>query len=58
MKLFVDECLDRYVVAGLRHRGHDVTWAREGHRGEDDDVLLAMATADGRIVVTEDREES
>ena len=56
MKFFVDECLDRHVVAGLRNRGHDVTWAKEGHRGEDDEVLLAQATADGRIVVTEHRD--
>ena len=56
MRFFVDECLDRHVVQGLRSRGHDVVWVREGMRGEDDDVLLAQATADDRVMVTEDRD--
>lgn len=56
MLFFVDECLNRHVVAGLHARGHDVTWAKDGPRGEDDEVLLAKATVEGRIVVTEDQD--
>ncbi len=44
------------MVRRLRLLGHDVVWVREDLRGLPDDQLLAIATDDGRIVLTEDRD--
>jgi predicted nuclease of predicted toxin-antitoxin system len=51
----VDECLPKVLVSELRNRGHDVVWVREAHPGIDDGTVLAIATSEGRIVLTEDR---
>jgi hypothetical protein len=52
----VDECLPRSLVFELRGRGHDVVWVSEAHPSIDDERVLAIATSEGRIVVTEDRD--
>jgi predicted nuclease of predicted toxin-antitoxin system len=56
VRLLVDENISRMLVQLLRQQGHDVVWVREDHRGLPDDQLLAIATASGRIVLTEDRD--
>jgi predicted nuclease of predicted toxin-antitoxin system len=56
VRLLVDENISRMLVQLLRQQGHDVVWVREEHRGLPDDQLLAIATANGRIVLTEDRD--
>jgi predicted nuclease of predicted toxin-antitoxin system len=56
MLFMVDECLPRDFAAALSAAGHDVTWARLVCPGADDDVVLAKATAEGRILLTEDRD--
>lgn len=56
MRLFVDENISGRLVQLLRAQGHDVVWVRETLRGTPDDQLLALATADDRIVLTEDRD--
>jgi predicted nuclease of predicted toxin-antitoxin system len=43
-------------VGLLREQGHDVVWVRETLRGFPDDQLLALASDDDRIVLTEDRD--
>lgn len=56
MLLLVDECFPKSLVRALARRGHDVTWATLVCRSAIDEVVLAKATAEGRIVITEDRD--
>ena len=56
MLILVDECLPLRFVTELRKRQHDVVWARERYQGYRDEQILALATAEGRIVLTEDRD--
>jgi predicted nuclease of predicted toxin-antitoxin system len=49
-----DECLPLPIVAMLRGRGEDVRYAAESDHRSDDEALLAIAQAEGRIIVTED----
>src|SRR5262249_22724835 len=44
------------VIEGLRQRGHDVLSVKESMRSEPDDVILARAQAEQRIVVTHDKD--
>ena len=55
MLFLVDECVLRALVIEMRGRGHDVVSVRESYPGFDDEQILALATAQGRIVLTEDR---
>lgn len=56
MKLHVNENIEAEVVEYLRSSGHDVVWASEiAPRAADEDVLSA-AEADGRVVVTGDKD--
>lgn len=56
MKLKLDENLPSRAINVLRALGHDVeTAVEEGLAGEDDPVLLAAATSEGRLLVTMDR---
>ena len=54
MRFFADECCPRAVVSALRKAGHDVRYAAETDASVSDRNLLQMATAEQRIVVTED----
>jgi len=56
MKLLVDECCDAGLVNALRDDGHDVLYAVESLRGEPDDMLLARALSERRILLTEDKD--
>jgi predicted nuclease of predicted toxin-antitoxin system len=56
MRFLLDENIARSVVLGLRQAGHDVLWARESMRGLADDLLLARAKTDDRVVVTFDKD--
>jgi hypothetical protein len=54
---FADVHVRRAIVRGLRRRGMDVVTAQE--RGLDqasDEVLLATATAEGRLMLTNDED--
>jgi predicted nuclease of predicted toxin-antitoxin system len=53
---FADECVARLIVDGLRARQLDVAWAIDICQGDSDDRALALATAAGRIVITDDRD--
>ena len=39
-----------------RQNGLDLAWIRETAQGADDDTVLAMALADGRVLVTFDKD--
>ena len=56
MRFLVDECLSRSLVITLRQRGHDVRFIRDEARGTDDAKVLALATADNGLLITEDRD--
>ena len=56
MRFLVNENVTATVIAGLRQQGHDVLSAKESMRSEDDDVILARAQAEQRIVVTHDKD--
>jgi len=54
--VYLDECIDRLVVEGLRQRRFDVLTAIEVGRGEDpDDAQLAYATSVGRVLLSYNR---
>ena len=55
IKFYFDEQVPEAVCKSLRRRGVDVVTAQEaGRRGLPDDVQLAFALHDGRVMVTLD----
>lgn len=55
MKLLVDQNLARRVATLLRDAGHDAVHVSErGMASADDEEILALATAEGRVVLSED----
>lgn len=53
MRFLADACVPRQVVDRLHADGHDVIRAAAG---VDDDVILAAAFEQQRVVITEDRD--
>jgi hypothetical protein len=52
---YADENVKAAIVAGLRLRGMDLVTAQErGQRQTDDEQLLVTATAEGRLLLTND----
>lgn len=56
MKLFADENMARAVVLRLRELGHDVLYASEIQPGAADSDWLNRAEAEGRIILTADKD--
>jgi predicted nuclease of predicted toxin-antitoxin system len=56
MRLLADENFPKPVVEALRAEGHDVLWARTDHAGAREVVLLDLAEAEARIVLTLDKD--
>ena len=56
MKLYADEGIDRQIVNALRSAGFDVAYAAESDPSIADDALLAKATAEGRLLLTSDKD--
>ena len=56
MRLLADENFPLPTIESLRQAGHDVTWARTDCPGTKDAVLLDRAEAEGRILVTLDKD--
>jgi hypothetical protein len=57
IRLHLDEHVDPAIAEGLRRYGIDVTTTVEAHlRTEEDDVHLAFANAEGRVIVTHDND--
>lgn len=56
MKFLVDRCAGRRLADWFREQGHDVVESR--HRGPDpgDRALLGWAVAEGRVLVTMDKD--
>jgi predicted nuclease of predicted toxin-antitoxin system len=56
MRLFADENFPLPTIAALRQAGHDVTWVRTDLPGTGDAALLDIAEADGRVLLTLDKD--
>lgn len=56
VKLLVDTCVAGSVVAALRSRGFDVKWTAERPRDPGDEVIVEQASAEGRIMITRDKD--
>lgn len=56
MRLLADENFGPTVVRSLREAGHDVVSALESMSGAPDEVVLARAVGDDRILVTFDKD--
>ena len=56
MRLLVNENVAGTVIQELRQRGHDVLAVKELMRCEVDDVILARAQAEQRLVLTHDKD--
>lgn len=56
MQFLVNENVTRTVIEELRKRGHDVLSVKESMRAEQDEVILARAQTEQRIVVTHDKD--
>lgn len=56
MRLCANENLPGDCVAALRAAGHDVLWIRETMPGAADDVVLARALAEARLLLTFDKD--
>jgi predicted nuclease of predicted toxin-antitoxin system len=56
LKFLADECCDAGIVASLRATGHDVVYVPERYAGISDDEVLQIAFAEGRILLTEDKD--
>lgn len=54
--LLADENVPGAAVAALRSRGHDVVWIAEAAAGTADADVIRRAAADGRWLVTFDRD--
>ena len=55
LTLYLDENVDVSLAAGLQRRGIDVVTARErGKLGASDEEHLALASAEGRLLVSHD----
>ncbi len=55
-KLPADECCDVPLIESLRSGGHDVVYAKEQMKGEEDDVVLEGAFRENRVLMTEDKD--
>ena len=56
MKLYADEGVDRQVVDALRAAGFDVAYAAETDPAIPDDAVLERATAEMRLLLTNDKD--
>jgi predicted nuclease of predicted toxin-antitoxin system len=56
MRFIIDECVGPSVVEWLRAQGHDVFSVFEQARGISDDVVIAKAYDEERILVTVDKD--
>jgi predicted nuclease of predicted toxin-antitoxin system len=56
MHLLANENFPGVAVEALRARGHNVVWIRTEAPGSDDRAVLARAVAEGRLLLTFDKD--
>lgn len=56
MRFLIDRCAGRQLAAALREDGHDAAEMQDRGPDPGDRVILAAALAEGRILVTMDKD--
>ena len=56
MKLLLDSCVSGVVRDALAKDGHDVSWTGDWPEDPGDEKILARAHAEGRVLVTLDKD--
>jgi predicted nuclease of predicted toxin-antitoxin system len=56
MKILANENFPGEAVEALRARGHDVAWIRTDAPGVSDEQVIRRAAAEGRLLITFDRD--
>jgi predicted nuclease of predicted toxin-antitoxin system len=56
VQFLADESCDFVVVSALRAAGHDVTTVADVNPGAEDDLVLALARSEARVLLTEDKD--
>ena len=56
MRILANENFPGEAVAALRSRGHDVVWIRTEAPGSHDEAVLKRGVAEGRVIVTFDKD--
>jgi predicted nuclease of predicted toxin-antitoxin system len=56
VKFLADECVDARVIEELTAAGHDIRSVRETAAGLTDARVLELASEEGRILLTEDKD--
>ena len=56
MKVLLDTCLSLQARDALRAAGHDVVWGGEWQHDPGDEVILALAFKEGRMLITLDKD--
>jgi predicted nuclease of predicted toxin-antitoxin system len=56
VRLVADESCDFSIVLAIRAAGHDVVSIMETMPGVDDERVIAVATSDKRLLLTEDKD--
>ena len=56
MKVLLDTCVSGAVRLQLERAGHDVIWAGDWDEDPGDDVILAIARDQQRVLVTLDKD--
>jgi predicted nuclease of predicted toxin-antitoxin system len=56
MRIIANENIMATVIRELRNRGHDVHWVKESMPMAADDVILAAAQSEQRVVLTHDKD--
>ncbi|MGD0388256.1 MAG: DUF5615 family PIN-like protein [Tepidisphaeraceae bacterium] len=56
LRILANENVPGPAIEAMRAAGHDVVWVFEGPRGLDDPAVLKRAQAEGRILITFDKD--
>jgi len=56
LRILANENVPGPAIEAMRAAGHDVVWMFEGRRGLDDPMVLKQAQAEGRILITFDKD--
>src|SRR5437867_8782513 len=56
VKILLDACVSGGASGTLRAAGHDVVWAGDWDESASDEDIIARAAAEGRILVTLDKD--